>query len=536
MNKELSIACAALALAFQAGTAAIDAGNTGDMNILLIVAEDWSAFAMGHNGNPVVQTPVLDELAARSVIFDRAYCQAPVCNPSRASLITGLRPDSTRVYGNDDDMDDYIPDGAPDMGSIMKQRGGPTATIGKIVHKWKDSARFINGFDILEYTHDYDLPDGYNGRAAIVPRHPEGPLWAEDEAFFLAEPHRSILWELKEEREQRKANGEPDTWALRKPFQQYHAEQLGDSNLPEEAMEDGRLSRRTVELLGELSASDKPFFLAVGLYATHTPLLAPKEYVDLYDPETLELSPAQPELDRNIPDVARRFGQNYDVFNGLYPQFAKTPRREREALAAYYACASFLDAQIGIILEGLEATGEADNTIVIFVADHGFHLGEHGMWSKFSLFEQSTRVPLMVHVPGAPANGRRCDEIVEMVDILPTLCDLWSLEKDPVFEGNSFLPLLQDPGQPWKTAAFSAIPIRGLGRMVRTREFRYSEWRKDTSWPGEGEAPYARELYSITRDPLEQDNLIDNPLYQEKVRELSRLLAEGHPAARPPRS
>ena len=131
------------------------------------------------------------------------------------------------------------------------------------------------------------------------------------------------------------------------------------------------------------------------------------------------------------------------------------------------------------------------------------------MWSKFSLFEQSTRVPLMVHVPGAPANGRRCDEIVEMVDILPTLCDLWSLEKDPVFEGNSFLPLLQDPGQPWKTAAFSAIPIRGLGRMVRTREFRYSEWRKDTSWPGEGE---------------------------EKVRELSRLLAEGHPAARPPRS
>ena len=517
----------------EAGKQAVDLPVTEDMNILLIVAEDWSPFALGYNGNPEVKTPFLDAFAGRSLRFDRAYCQAPVCNPSRASLTTGLRPDSTRVYGNGDHPDETIPDGAPSMAAILKSRGGPTATIGKIVHKWNESERFVRGFDRLEYTHDYDEPSDFGGVSAVVPAGEGGPVWAEQEVFYLAEPHRTRLHELFEEREQRKASGEPDTWELRKPFQQYSAEMLGDSNLPEEAMEDGRIARRSVKILQELAASSDPFFFAVGLYATHTPLLAPKKYVDMYDPAELTLSTATPDKDVDIPMVAKRFGNNYDVFNGFHPQFKKTPEREREALAAYYACASYLDAQIGMILQGLEQTGEADNTIVIFVADHGFHLGEHGMWSKFSLFEQSTRVPLLVHVPGAASNGKACDEIVEIVDILPTLCDFWGLEKDPLFEGLSMVPLLDNPDRPWKQAAFSMIPIHGLGRMVRTKDFRYSEWRRDTSWPGEGDAPVARELYNITRDPLEQVNLVNDPLYAQKVRDLSRLLREGPAAAEP---
>ena len=514
----------ALAGAWTCTAAGADFVPTKDMNILMIVAEDWTSFAVGAYGNEIVQTPHLDELAARGIRFDRAYCQAPVCNPSRATLVTGLRPDATGVYGNDVPMDMVVPQDAPSMAAIMKKRGGPTAVIGKLVHKWNESERFAEGFDILEYTHDYDLPERFSGTAAVVPHAKDGPFWAEDEAFYLKDPHGSALKNLKAEREQRKADGEPDTWELRKPFQQYHAEQLGDSNLPEEAMEDGRIARRVIELIKQLSASDDPFFLTVGLYATHTPLLAPKTYVDMYDPERIRLSPAQPQDDRNIPAVALRFGNNYDVFNGFHAEFEKTPAREKQAIAAYYACASYLDAQIGLILKELENTGEAANTIVIFFADHGFHLGEHGMWSKYSLFEQSTRIPLIVYAPGAAGNGRACDEIVELVDILPTLCEFWDLEKDPAFEGKGFTPLLDNPEQPWKEAAFSSIPVRGLGRMVRTKQFRYSEWRRDRSLPGNGSEPVDRELYDLIKDPLEQVNLVNDPSHEQTVGRLARLL------------
>jgi arylsulfatase A-like enzyme len=312
---------------------------------------------------------------------------------------------------------------------------------------------------------------------------------------------------------------------------------IGDSGLPEEAMEDGRIARRTVELLGELAqrpeAARVPFFLSVGFYATHTPLLAPKKYVDLYDPAAMELSLAQPEKDVDVPAVARRMGRNYDIFNGLYPQFAQTPEREREALAAYYACATYVDAQIGLVLEGLEAAGLADNTIVVLFSDHGFQLGEHGMWSKFSLFEQSTRVPLIVRLPGAAGNGRSSEAMVELVDVLPTLADWWNLPRDPRWEGDSFASLVNDPDQPWKEAVFATIPINGLGRMVRTADWRYSEWRKDKALPGDT-PPEAKELYNLINDPLEQRNLAGDPAYRGIAAEMARRLQAGWQAARPP--
>lgn len=505
------------------------------MNILFIIAEDWSAFALGSYGNPVVQTPHLDAFAARSLQFNRAYCQGPVCNPSRASLVTGLRPDTTGVYGNGEAMDEHVPEGSPSMAAMMGGRKNVWAgNIGKLVHRWDEARRFAEGFDRNEYTHFYDEIVDFTGEQAIVPWIEGGPVWAEDEAFLLPEPHRSELKRLHEIREAKKAAGEPDTWPLRKPFQQYHAEMLGDSGLPAEQMEDGRIARRAVELLGELAGRDGPFFLSVGLYATHTPLLAPREFVELYDPAQMLPTPFPVEDDIGVPDVARRFGRNYDVFNGMYPQFARTREREAEALTAYYACASYLDAQVGMILEGLAAEGLADNTIVVFVADHGFQLGEHGMWSKFSLFEQSTRVPLIVHVPGAAANGSETDAFVELVDFMPTFAEWWGLEPATVFEGDSFHPLLSDPEQPWKEAVFSSIPIRGLGRMVRTDDFRYSEWRQDRSLPHET-PPLERELYDLVNDPGEQRNLVDDPLYTAVLREMQSRLRAGSAAARPPR-
>ena len=504
------------------------------MNILMIVVEDWSAFAMGTYGNPVVRTPRLDQLAAASVRFDRAYCSGPVCNPSRASLVTGLRPDSTRVYGNGEAMDIHVPADAPSLAQVLRARDGAwLGTIGKLVHRWDEAQRFATGFDLNEYTHHYDIVENFAGVQRPVPAPAGRSVWAEDEALELPEPHGARLRELQAERDARKAAGEPDNWELRKPFQQYHAEMIGDSGLAEEEMEDGRIARRAVELLGELAGRAEPFFLSVGLYATHTPLLAPKRYVDLYDPATMALSPAQPEQDVGVPAVARRFGRNYDIFNGLYPEFAQTPAREREALAAYYACASYLDTQIGLVLDGLEAAGLADNTIVVFFADHGFQLGEHGMWSKFSLFEQSSRVPLMVRIPGSPQAGRSSDALVELVDVLPTLADWWGLPRDPRWEGDSFAPLLEDPDQPWKEAVFASIPIRGLGRMVRTADTRYSEWRKDKALPGQT-PPEERELYDLINDPFEQRNLADDPAHAAKAAEMAKRLRAGWSAARPP--
>jgi len=517
------------------GIAAPAAKSSRDMNILLIMVEDWSAFAIGAYGNRVVQTPHIDRLAREGLRFDRAYCQGTVCNPSRASLVTGLRPDSTRVYGNSEAMDKVVPSDAPSLARVLKTREGAwLGTIGKLVHRWDEAQRFGVGFDLNEYTHHYDILENFAGEQRPVPAPPGVSVWAEDEALLLPPPHGARLRELQAEREARKAAGAADTWELRKWFQQYHAEMIGDSGLPEEAMEDGRIARRAADLLGQLAKRDggKPFFLSVGFYATHTPLLAPKKYVDLYDPATMELSRAQPEQDVGVPAVARRMGRNYDIFNGLYPEFAQTPEREREALAAYYACATFVDAQIGLVLEALEAAGLADNTIVVFCSDHGFQLGEHGMWSKFSLFEQSTRVPLIVRLPGAAGNGRTSDAMVELVDVLPTLAEWWGLPRDPRWEGDSFAPLLGHPAQPWKEAVFASIPINGLGRMVRTPGWRYSEWRKDTALPGKS-APVARELYDLRKDPLEQINLADDPAHAAQVAAMAERLQAGWPAARP---
>lgn len=507
-----------------------------NLNIVMISVEDWSAFAIGVYGNDVVRTPNVDRFADSGVTFTRAYCQGPVCNPSRASFVTGLRPDTTRVYGNAEAMDDFVPEGAPSMAEILAQKEGAyLATTGKIVHKWADATRFARGYDFLEYSHPYDKPEGFEGELRFMAWEEGGPREPEDEAYFLADREMARrLREAREERDAKLAAGAEDNWPLRKPFQQLHAEQLGDSGLSPELMEDGRIAKSAAGLLEDLAQREEgPFFLSLGFYATHTPLLAPKEFVDLYDSDELELSPATVDRDVDVPKVARRNGRNYDIFNGFYPEFNPTEERERKALASYYACASFVDAQIGIVLEAIEANGLAENTIVILFSDHGFQLGEHGMWSKYSLFEQSTRVPLIVRDPRAKANGQRCDEIVELVDVLPTLCDFWGLEKSPLFEGVSFAPLLDNPKQEWKESAFSMIPIAGMGRGVRTKDFRYAEWSMDKSHPTVNSDPLAREFYDLTKDPLEQVNRVDDPLYQEQVRYLARLLKEGYHSAKP---
>ena len=502
---------------------------TEKMNILLIVVEDLSSFAVGCYGNNVVQTSNIDKLAGRSVVFDRAYCQATVCNPSRASLVTGLRADSTRVFRNSDIPDDLVPASAPSMADLLQ---GPddafSASLGKLTHKWNESVRFAKGFDQIHYSHHYDNVPGIATVFMELERGPAGIGEAEEEFGYLAD--RAVakrLIRLRNERDNKLEAGAEDNWELRRPFQQLYAEQVGNSGLDAASMEDGRVARATARLIREHAHDSQPFFIVAGFYAPHTPLLAPREFVELYDPSTTPLSPATVDKDKGVPAVARRNGANYDIFNGLYPEFGPTEERQKAAIAAYYACASYVDSQIGLVLDALEESGSNENTIIVFVSDHGFHLGEHGCWSKFTLFEQSTRVPLIVHVPANPANGSRCDEIVEMVDILPTLCDYRDVKKPAVFEGTSFVELVANPTAQGKDAAFSCITLGGLGRSVRTKRFRYTEYRRDLARPSKDLPPFARELYDLENDPWEQVNLVHDPAYAKVLKEMQEKLVAG---------
>jgi arylsulfatase A-like enzyme len=510
--------------------------QTKKMNILFICVEDWATAAIGCYDSDIAKTPNVDRLAKKGVQFNRAYCQGTVCNPSRASFGTGMRPDSTLVYGNGDKMDDCIPEGISFFADVMQQNeNAEVVSSGKLVHKWDDAYRFIHGFDQVYYTHAYDRPGrDFKGRHASVMRNEA--VMADAELVYKFLPNPAVvkqLDDLRKKRDRRINAGEPNTWDLRKPFQQLMAEQVGDSGMKPDEMEDGELTNHAVGLLEQFAKNDQQFFLTVGLYAPHTPLLAPKAYLDQYAPEDMPLTAAPAESDIGIPMVAKRNGQNYDIFNGLYPEWGPTEKRQREAIASYFACATYIDDQVGILLDGLKDNGLEENTIVVFFSDHGFHLGEHGCWSKFTLFEQSTRVPMVIYVPGAPANGKQCDGIVELVDFAPTIYDLWDVKPTHDLEGVSLVPLLEDASQSWKQAAYSMIGIGGLGRCVRTYRYRYAEWRTDKSSDFSKNNLSAVELYDLKLDPLEQHNLAkDSSLSTVKDR-MRELLHKGWPAALP---
>ena len=545
MNLKLLLAALVIGIVMLNSCSGDKTVPTDKMNILFISVEDWNVDAVGCYGNPIIKTPNVDALAEKGIRFDRAYCQGVVCNPSRASVTTGLRPDATGVYGNGDHFDEHAPDDIPFVADILKRKGAHTAQTGKLMHKWKHAYDVIDHFDQIEMEKPFAGADGI-----VIDQEPDrGPFsgiqkYTEMIPDVVPEiPHRDWVWvphpvhdsALQAEdsiKKARLAAGEPDSWPLRKPFQQYHAEMLGDVGYGVDHTEDGMVGALGVKMIEDFAKEGKQFFLNVGFYAPHTPLLANQEFLDLYDTADIKISTATRDKDINVPDVAIRFGNNYDVFNGMYPQFEPTPARQKLAIQSHYACGSEIDFHVGKLLKALEDNGIAENTIVILWADHGFHLGEHGCWSKFTVFEQSTRVPLIVYVPGAKGNGKSCDEIVELVDLLPTMCDLWEIEKEESFEGISFVSLLDNPELSWKKAAFCMVPKPLGGRSVRTKRYKYAEYRKSNDLPQDSD-PIAIELYDLETDPYEQHNLAGLSEYAEIEKEHKDMLYKGWTSALP---
>ncbi|MBM4018058.1 MAG: sulfatase [Planctomycetes bacterium] len=472
--------------------------DTSKMNVLLIDIEDFTPNAIACYGNAIVKTPNMDRLAATGTRFDRAYIQYPCCNPSRTSFLTGLRPPTTRVLSNEMNMSQTMPPGIKTLPELMKARGFYCADVGKLFHTTDYAPTQLAVFDRLEFV---EKPPGWQGPGPVIQwpgAPPPGGAWAGGKPPKKGEP-RYAEWK------------------------KWSSDRYGDSGLTEEQQGDGRYARTAASLLKEFARDKRHFFLCVGSQRPHTPLLAPKKYIDMYDPAKIPDPPAQPEQCRGIPDVAHKFGRSADIFSG--PGRRASPDEARAAIAAYYACVSYVDAGVGIILDALEATGLAASTVVILLGDHGFHLGEHGLWSKYTLFESSTRAPLIVRVPGAAGGGKACRRIVEFVDLVPTLCDLAGLERPANLEGTSFAPLLSDPDRPWKKAAYTWFGNKGENRSVRSDRCRYAEWLL------KGEK--FREFYDLAKDPWETVNLVDDPACAAQVAEHARLLEAGWKAALP---
>ncbi|MDF1813491.1 MAG: sulfatase [Verrucomicrobiales bacterium] len=456
-------------------------------NVLFIVADDLNC-AIGPYGDEAAMTPNLDRLAGRGMTYLRAYCQQAVCNPSRSSFLTGLRPNTVGV----DDLRKYFRDTAPDGDSLVtfpqhfKNHGYFCQDIGKIFHNMGDTK------DRRSWSIDEVLFEG---------SHSDDTIYTNSLKFGEKKEYKS-------------------------PVTESH-------NVPDTAYRDGQIANLAAAMLRDHSGSDQPFFLAVGFWRPHLPFVAPKKYWDLYDPAAIPL-PAWPTPPEDAPEIAL-YDSKELLGYGLVPKDRSFTEEEiRHYRHGYYASISFMDAQIGEILDALEDSGMADDTVVVFTSDHGFHIGEHAQWGKTSNFELDARVPLIIADPGKKdGHGKESKALFELIDLYPTLADLAGINEDlpPTLEGKSLAQTVNDARAPGKDIAltqhqhpFYTRPSgwKAIGYSMRTDRWRYTEWHPVS---GEGKL-LGRELYDHEHDPDETRNLANVEEFSEVVAKLKTQLSE----------
>lgn len=427
-------------------------------NVLFIAVDDLTC-ALGAYGNPIVKTPNIDALARRGMVFERAYSQFPLCNPTRASLLTGTRPDTTGVYNLTTHFREKLPD-VVTLPQLFRNHGYRAMRVGKIYH-----------FGVPGQIGTPGLDDPPSWDETVNPRGRD----KDDEGLVTNLIPKMGL-------------GIAPAWL--------------EADGADEEQTDGFVATRAIELMR--ANRDKPFFLAAGFYRPHTPYIAPKKYFDLYPLESIP-APATPDL--SLVPTAALWLPDAVKDHPLFWGFNQT--QQRQLIRAYYAAVSFMDAQIGRLLHELDVLGLANNTIVVFWSDHGYLLGEHGQWQKQSLFEESARVPLIVALPPGQATPGKTERVVELLDVYPTLAELAHLPAPATLEGRSLRPLMENPEMAWPYAAFSQVLH---GRSIRTEAWRYTEWGKDGA--------QGVELYDHLRDPREQHNLAAQPAQSKVVAEL----------------
>jgi iduronate 2-sulfatase len=453
-------------LAAAVATSSSEVAQPSRLNVLFLIADDLNT-DLGAYG-AAVRSPNIDKLAARGVRFDRAYSQYPLCSPSRSSLLTGRRPNATGVLTNpiaaktpnSPHFREKLPD-AVTLPQLFRTNGWFAARVGKLYHYGVPLNIGSAGLD------DYQSWD-----LAINPRGRDREI---HDRIFSLRPGQF---------------GGTVSW-------------LADEGQDAEHT-DGLAAADAVRLLERFKRNNEAFFLGVGFYRPHTPYVAPKRYFDMYPRDRIEL-PRLADADRSrTPEAAYR--------SALKEQDAMTDDQRREAIQAYWASITFMDAQVGHVLDALDRLGLSDNTIVVFTSDHGYHLGDHGLWQKMSAFERSARVPLIIAAPRAKARGA-ARGLAELIDLYPTLADLAGVKPSGPLDGVSLAPMLQNPAATVKDAAFTQVRN---GYSIRTDRWRYMEWEA-------GEQ--GTQLFDMDKDPGETTNLATDPQHATTVKELRARLA-----------
>jgi iduronate 2-sulfatase len=426
---------------------------------------------LGCYGHPVVKSPNIDRLASKGIAFANAYCQFPLSSPSRSSLLTGLRPDRTGVF----DLTYHFRQDLPDITTLPQMfinNGYYVARVGKMYHYGNPGDIGTNGLD-----------DKVSWIERLNPAGRDKTSLELDVINYT--PNRGLGSSMS-----------------------FYSDEEGTDY----EHTDGKVATEAINLLEK--HKDESFFIAAGFYKPHCPWITPDEYFKLYRSDQMSLPEISGETPKAYPEPAL-------ASTIPWPYFGITPDQALECILAYYAAISFVDAQIGRLLEALDSLGLADNTIVIFWSDHGYHLGEHGLWFKQSCFEESAKCPLIISKPGSRAAGKICSRIVELVDIYPTLADLAGLKPPAGLDGISLTPLLKNPEGKWKHPAYTQVQ-RGNspGHSVRTEGWRYTEW---------GFGQMGTELYNEITDPQELNNLAGDPGYADIIKEMKALLKIVHP-------
>lgn len=444
-------------------------------NVLLICVDDLKPVLRCY-GDQTARTPNIDRLAGQGVLYASAYCNQAVCSPSRNALMTGLRPQTLGIYDLGTNFRLSRPD-AVTIAQHFQQHGYITQALGKVFHVGHGNAEDEASWSI--------------------------PHWRPTAAHY----------QLAESQENKRANNNGPRGTATE-----------SADVADETYGDGQIAvEASARIRAAAENADQPFFIACGFLKPHLPFVAPKKYWDLYDSRKIPM-PQVTELPRNVPAYAPQFGGELRQYSDMPREGAISEEDTRRLIHGYYAATSYTDAQIGRVLDELDATGARSNTIVVLWGDHGWHLGDHGMWCKHTNYEQAARIPLIISAPECAA-GKKSRALVETVDVYPTLCELAGLPARDGLDGMSVAATLKSPDVKIRESVIHVYP-RGerLGRAIRTNRFRMVEWKV----PGADASEAEYELYDYESDPLETANIAaENP---ETLEKLKSLLAQ-HPEA-----
>ena len=490
----------ALLLAAALPTAAAASETSPRLNVLFIAVDDLRP-AIGAYGDKMAVTPHIDSLAKQGAVFERAYCQQAVCSPSRISLLTGLRPGTTGIY----DLKTHHRDRVPDIQVLpqyFREHGYRTAGRGKIFHGNLDDPK---AWDSSPY-------EGRSAKDFLAPRPP-----APKEDAKLRSQDSFLITTVGSD------GDTPASAGKAKPRTRGPAWKKATG--PDHVYTDGKIADEAIALLGELRDGGRPFFLAVGFLKPHLPFIAPVKYWDLHDREALWPPPNRSLPEGTLPWTSQPGWELRNQYSGL-PSSESEPLdidTEKNLRHGYYACTSYVDAQIGKVLAALDGLDLTKSTIVVLWGDHGYHVGDHGTWCKHTNYEIAVHSPLLLRVPDR-GKGVRVPATVELLDVYPTLVELAGLPLPPHLEGRSLAPFLDNPSRAADKPAFSQYPRSDrngmMGYSVTTGRWRYTEWLRDDNGAIE-----LRELYDLAKDPHVTRNLAADPAFADEVAKHHQLLA-----------